>query len=125
LLRETPSLVVGPGHPHAIYSKVLPGKALARAPLVLLNARFVTRSHIDDYCYRLGIQPNVVVDTTSIGTIVDIVRRGRLATMLPDRVDLAHDGVCPVPLDPLLPARTAVLLGRKGAYRAAASRPFE
>lgn len=124
LFSETLSLAVGENHPHARRRKALPADVLAKEPLVLLNAGFATRRHIDEYCRRASIQPNVVVDANSIGAIVEIVRRGRLATVLPDRINLTGSGLHPILLDPPLPARTAVILQRKEAYRTAACRAF-
>jgi LysR family cyn operon transcriptional activator len=125
LFSETLSLVVGAGHPRAECRDGLPGEVLESEPLILLNGKFATRRHIDDYCHSLGITPNVVIDANSIGVILEIVRRGRLATILPDRIDLTHSGLRPVALTPSLPVREAVLLWRKGAYRSAASKAFE
>lgn len=124
LFRETLSLVVGKGHPRASRRKALPGDVLAEEPLVLLNAEFATRLHIDEYCRQSGINANVLVEANSIGAIVEIVRRGGLATVLPDQIDLVSSGLHPIPLDPPLPAREVVILRRKGAYRTAAGQAF-
>ena len=60
----------------------------------------------------------------SISAIVEIVRRGQLAAVLPDGIAREQGELHPVPLDPPLPARTAALLQRKDAYRTAASKAF-
>lgn len=124
VFEETLSLAVGRNHLRARRRGALTEAEFAHEPLVLLNGAFATRRHIDEHCARRGIRPNVVVEANSIGAIVEIVRRGRLATVLPDRVDLAHGGLHPVRLEPPLPARTVVLLQRKDAYRSAAARAF-
>lgn len=124
LFQETLGLVVGASHRRATQRRAVSGTELAREPLVLLSKGFATRRHIDEYCHRHGIQPNVVVDANSIGAIVEIVRRGTLATILPDRIDLEHGGLYPVRLEPSLPTRTALLLRRKDAYRSKVSEVF-
>lgn len=124
LFEETLSLVVGKTHWHASRRKALTGTDFGKEPLVLLNDAFVTRQYIDDHCARHRIQPKVVIEVNSISAIVEIVRRGHLATILPDRIAREHEGLHPVPLDPPLPTRTAAVLERKDAYRTAASRAF-
>jgi LysR family cyn operon transcriptional activator len=60
----------------------------------------------------------------SISAIVEIVRRGRLATVLPVAIAREQKGLFLVPLEFALDERTAVLLQRKGAYRTAAAQAF-
>ncbi|MBN3751996.1 transcriptional regulator CynR [Paraburkholderia sp. Tr-20389] len=124
LFEETLSLVVGGGHARATRRKPLGAQDFAKEKLVLLNEAFATRRYIDEYCAQQRIRPQVVVEVSSISAIVEIVRRGQLATVLPDGIAREHDGLRPVALDPPLPARTAALLRRKDAYRTAASKAF-
>jgi len=56
--------------------------------------------------------------------MVEIVRRGRLITILPTRVALEHEGLRSILLKPAIPNRTAALLRRRGAYESAAARAF-
>jgi LysR family cyn operon transcriptional activator len=51
-------------------------------------------------------------------------RSALLATVLPDAIADDHPHLRPVPLDPPLPTRTAVLLRRESAYESAAARAF-
>ncbi len=124
LFRETLSLVVGRGHARATRRKPLSAQDFARERLVLLNKAFATRRHIDEYCMQNRIRPQVAIEASSIGAIVEIVRRGQLATVLPDRIAREHAELHYVPLEPPLPARTVVLLQRKDGYRTAASKAF-
>jgi LysR family cyn operon transcriptional activator len=71
-----------------------------------------------------GFDRKVTVEVNSVSAIVEIVRCGTLATVLPDGIACEHAKMHPVPLQPELPARTAVLLQRKDAYRTAASKAF-
>lgn len=124
LFQETLSLVVGAGHARATRRKPLGAQDFAQEPLVLLNKAFATRRHIDEYCARHRIEPRVAIEASSISAIFEIVRRGRLATILPDGIAREHGELHLVPLHPALPSRTAVLLRRKNAYRSAASTAF-
>ncbi|SDI20898.1 LysR family transcriptional regulator, cyn operon transcriptional activator [Paraburkholderia steynii] len=124
LFQETLSLVVGGGHARASRRKALSAQDFAKEPLVLLNKAFATRRYIDEYCARHRVRPQVAIEVNSISAIVEIVRHGQLATVLPDGIAREHAELRPVPLDPPLPARTAALLQRKDAYRTAASKAF-
>ncbi len=124
LFQETLSLVVSGGHARATRRKPLAAPDFAKEPLVLLNNAFATRRYIDEYCARQRVRPLVAIEVSSISAIFEIVRRGQLATVLPDGIAREHRELHPVPLDPPLPARTAALLQRKDAYRTAASDAF-
>jgi LysR family cyn operon transcriptional activator len=91
---------------------------------VLLSGEFATRRYIDLYCRQQRIAPRVAIEVNSLGAVVEIVRRGQLATVLPDAIAREHEGLHPVALKPALPQRTAVLLRRSGAYRSAACDAF-
>ncbi|MGE6919306.1 transcriptional regulator CynR [Achromobacter kerstersii] len=124
LFRETLSLVVGRGHARATRRKPLSTKDFASERVVLLNKAFATRRYIDEYCMQNRIRPQVAIEASSIGAIVEIVRRGQLATVLPNRIAREHAELHHVLLEPPLPARTVVLLQRKDGYRTAASKAF-
>ncbi|MEU8758974.1 transcriptional regulator CynR [Streptomyces sp. NPDC048659] len=102
----------------------LPVQALADRRLALLSADFATRAHIDAYFAAQRVSPRIAVEANSIQALTEIVRRGPLATVLPDAVTHDHPHLTPVPLDPPLPARTVVLLHRHDAYRSAAAHAF-
>ncbi|WP_109482094.1 transcriptional regulator CynR [Paraburkholderia sp. C35] len=124
LFQETLSLVVGRTHARASRRKALTAQDFAKESLVLLNRAFATRRYIDEYCTQQRVRPQVAIEANSISAIVEIVRHGQLATVLPDGIAREHPELLPVPLDPPLPVRTAVLLQRKDAYRTAASKAF-
>lgn len=124
LYSETLNLVVGKKHVLMESAKVLSDDVLTKEPLVLLNTSFATRRHIDDYCRRLNIRANAVIETNSIGTIIEIVRKGQISTILPSQIDLDGTDLYSIQLDPLLPERMVVILRRKDAYQTAAVRAF-
>ncbi len=124
LYSETLNLVVGKKHVLMDSAKALSIDVLTREPLVLLNTSFATRRHIDDYCRRLNIRANAVIETNSIGTIIEVVRRGHLSTILPSQIDLEGNDLHSIQLDPSLPMRNVVILRRKEAYQTAAAQAF-
>jgi LysR family cyn operon transcriptional activator len=124
LFSESLNLVVGKKHALMESVNALSVNALTREPLVLLNTSFATRRHIDDYCGRLNIKANVVIETNSIGAIIEIVRKGDISTILPSQIDLDGTDLYSIQLAPSLPERTVVILRRKDAYQTAAVRAF-
>jgi len=121
---EALALVVGKAHPHAKRRNPLKLADFAKESLVLLSESFATRQFTDRYCAQHGVTPRIAVEVNSTSAVVEIVRRGRLATLLPMAIARENEGLCPVRLEPALPRRTAALLQRKGAYRSAASQAF-
>lgn len=123
LFSETLSLMVGATHPQAI-GKVLTADGLEQQSLVLLSQDFATRQHIDLYCRQHGIVPRIAIEANSISAIVELVRRGQLATILPAAIALEQPGLLALALTPELPQRTVALLSRRGAWRSAACQAF-
>ncbi|WP_248745058.1 transcriptional regulator CynR [Pseudomonas sp. MWU12-2037] len=123
LFSETLSLMVGAAHPQAT-GKTLTADELERQSLVLLSQDFATRQHIDLYCRQHGIVPRIAIEANSISAIVELVRRGQLATILPAAIALEQPGLVALGLTPGLPQRTVALLSRRGAWRSAACQAF-
>ena len=124
LFVETLGLVVGNRHSRAGADTPLVPREVEQERLVLLSNDFATRRHIDLYFRQHGISPRIVIEADSINAIVEIIRRGQLATVLPEGITREQAGLHPVELSPAIPQRTAALLTRKGAYQSAASRAF-
>lgn len=93
--------------------------------LALLTDDFATRQHIELFFRQQGIAPPVAMEANSINAIVEIVRHGKLYTILPDYTVRQHAGLRCLPLEPPLPPRTVALLRRKGGYVSAAAGAFE
>jgi LysR family cyn operon transcriptional activator len=123
-LQDTLDLRGGPGWWHARRRGSLKLRDFEREKLVLLNREFATRHYIDRYCRQHGVTPQIAIEVNSISAVVEIVRRGRLATLLPAAIARENTELCAVKLEPALPPRIAVLLQRRGAYRSAAARAF-
>jgi LysR family cyn operon transcriptional activator len=124
LLIEALALVVGKSHPRAKKRGVLSLREFGGESLVLLNEEFATRSYIDRYCRQHGVAPRIAIEVNSISAVVEIVRHGRLATLLPEAIALENSALCPLRIEPALPRRQAALLRRKGGYRSAAVHAF-
>ncbi|MCG6966390.1 MAG: transcriptional regulator CynR [Chromatiaceae bacterium] len=124
LFTEALNLAVGQGHPYAEQQTPIGGHALEQESLVLLNGDFALRRHFDLYCLEHGITPRIAMETTSLSVIIEIVRLGRLATILPNTIACAQHGLDPVMLLPELPRHEITLICRKGAYMSPACRAF-
>lgn len=124
LFTETLSLVVGSGHRLAEVGGPVPIADVAGEALGLLSSDFSTRWHVDAYFADRQVAQNVTVEANSIGALLEFVRRGLLATVLPEAIAREHPDLRPVPLDPPLPTRTVQLLLRSGGYHSAAVRAF-
>lgn len=124
LFIETLNLAVGKSHRCAGMQTSLNAHALEQEPLVLLNTDFALRRHVDLYCLEHGIEPRIAMETNSLSVIIEIVRMGRLATVLPNTIACSQHGLHPVLLLPELPQHTITLICRQGAYRSPSCRAF-
>ena len=122
LLTETLALVVGHEHPNA-HRRSMALQALDRESLVLLSGEFATRRQIDRRFRQHAVRPHVAIEANAVDAVLEIVRHTRLATLLPAAVAQGSD-LRAIALRPALLERTVVLLQRKGAYQAAATRAF-
>lgn len=121
---EPLALVTGRTHRLARRRRALTPAELGGEPLVLLSRAFATRERIDRYFIEHGARPTIAIETNTISAVLALVRCGRLATVLPDAIARESGELCALEIDPPLPARTAALLTRKGAYRSVAARAF-
>jgi len=124
LFVEPLHLVVGDAHSLAALNEPIHVHALKETSLVLLNENFALRRHVDRYLDHHGIAPRVAINTDSIGVIVEVIRHGRLATVLPHAIARHEPGLLPLTLLPELPTHTVTLICRNGAHKSAACRAF-
>jgi len=124
LFVETLNLAVGKDHPYARQQSPVNVHALEQERMALLNTDFALRRHIDVYFLEHGIVPHVAIETNSLSVIIETVRLGRLATVLPDTIACSQCGLYPVMLLPELPHHTITLICRKGAYKSPACMAF-
>ncbi len=124
LWTESLAFVTARTHRLARRRRALTPAELGGEALVLLSRAFATRESIDRYFAEHRAQPKVAVETNTVTAVLELVRRGRLATVLPEAVARASGELCALDVDPPLPTRTAALLTRNGAYRSVAARAF-
>lgn len=124
LFVEKLNLAVGNSHPYAGQQAPLNVQALEQESLALLSENFALRRHVDQYFHEHGIAPHIAFETNSVSVIVDIIRHGRLATVLPNTIAREQYGINAVSLQPELPHHTITLVRRKGAYKSAACKAF-
>lgn len=125
LFSETLSLVFGKNHPLAGQKGPISKHVLEKEPLVLFNTNYALRSHIDHYCLEQGITPHIAVEATSLSVIIEMVRMGKIATILPDTIACHQHGLFSLSLLPELPHHTISLIRRKDINKSPASRAFE
>ena len=121
---ESLSLAVGKSHRLAGQVSPLSGEVLEQEPLVLFRSDYALRRHINQYCIEQNIVPRVAMEATSLSVIIEMVRRGRLATLLPETITHSQHGLHAIPLQPGLPRHTITLICRKGAYKSPACLAF-
>lgn len=124
LFIESLHLAVGKNHHCAGQKSPLSKHALEQESLVLLNTHFALRRHVDLYCIEHDITPNIVMETNSLSVILEIVRLGRFATVLPETIACAQHGLHPRMLLPELPQHTITLICRKDSYKSPACLAF-
>ncbi|ORA23562.1 transcriptional regulator CynR [Mycobacterium aquaticum] len=124
LFIEYLGLVVGSSHPLVAESGSVAVSRLAAQPLALLSRDFATRTHIDAYFAACQVAPQIAIEANSISALVEVVRRGSIATVLPDAITRAHPDLHAVALTPEMPTRTVEMLRRGAAYHSAAAHAF-
>lgn len=115
---------VGKAHPCAGKRAPMSLHALGHESLALLSSKFAMRRHVDQYFHEHNISPHIALETNSVGVILDIVRHGQLATVLPNTIASEHDGLYSISMKPEMPHHTITMICRKGAHKSAACRAF-
>lgn len=124
LFVEKLSVVIGSNHPFARRSAPITPKELEKESLALLSTDFATRVHVNRYFQKQGISPRISIEANTISAIVEIIRRGNIATILPEAITRENELLRRVEILPALPHRTVALLRRKGGYQSVASLAF-
>ncbi len=124
LFVESLNLAVGDSNALAGRQAPINKHALEQVPLMLLNTNFALRRHVDLYCLEHDITPHIAMESNSLSVIVEMVRLGRLATILPDTIACAQRGIHPVMVLPELPHHTITLICRKNPFKSPACLAF-
>ncbi|MBK5938778.1 transcriptional regulator CynR [Halochromatium roseum] len=99
-------------------------EVLEREPMVMLNNNYALRRHIDSFCFENSIKLTIAMEATSVSLITEVVRLGRLATILPDVICSAQPRLHQIPMTPELPRHGISLFFRKSAYKSPACVAF-
>lgn len=124
LFEDTLCLAVGARHRLAGHQPVMEAGDLAEVPLALLNTDFALRRHVDQYLRENAIAPRIAMESNSLSVIVEMVRFGGLATVLPRTLVATCQGFHALALRPPLPNHKVSVFWHKGAYISAASGAF-
>ncbi|ODR26619.1 transcriptional regulator CynR [Mycolicibacterium porcinum] len=124
LFTETLSLVVGADHPLHPRATTFAIADLPSQPLALLSRDFATRNYIDEFFAAQNVAPRIAIEANSISALIEFVRLGTLATVLPDAITQAQPDLHPIRPDPPLPSREVALLHRSAGYQSAAAQAF-
>lgn len=124
LFEGTLCLAVGSRHPLAGSDVEVDTGQLSTTALALLSSDFALRQHIDKHCRLVGVQPNVAMETNAVNVIIEMVRLGELATILPTTLVQRCPGLHIVHTVPVLPSHTVSLIWSQGGYVSAATRAF-
>jgi LysR family cyn operon transcriptional activator len=124
LFIESLNLAVGNDHTCFMQQTPFDKYDLEQQSLILLNSNFALRRHFDVYCLEHEITPKISMETNSLSVIIEIVRLGRFATVLPDTISCAQYGLEPLVLLPELPQHTITLVCHKDAYKSPACMAF-
>lgn len=124
LFKETLCLAIGNAHPRAGQQERMSAQEFGQEPLVLLNADFALRHHIDQYCHEHGIAPRITMETDSLSVIIEMIQVGPLATVLPNTIIRTQCGLYSILLSPEMPHKTITVICRKGSYKSPACLAF-
>lgn len=124
LFEETLCAVIGNAHPLAGKAKIISAHELGNESLVLLNNKFVLRDYIDEFCLKHAIMPHIAIETDSLSVIIEMVRLGKLVTILPTSIVEKQNGLYPIEINPELPRKSISLISQNGAYKCPASLAF-
>ncbi|MDA8095624.1 MAG: transcriptional regulator CynR [Betaproteobacteria bacterium] len=124
LFVESLCLVVGEKHPLYGHEGPLGKEVIEQVPLVLFNTHYALRRHMAQYFLQEGISPTVAIDAASLSVIIEIVRQGRLGTILPNTIAHTRNEFHSINLIPELPAHAVSLICLKNAYKSPACQAF-
>ena len=122
LFDERMQLVVGLQHPLAGRKRMALAD-VAAWPLALLQRSFYTRRLMDQQLRSAGVDAKPVIEIGSVQALMDLVKHGPWACIVPERAVHSVVGVHAIALHPPM-VRTAALLWRKNAVRSTAAQAF-
>lgn len=122
-LTEKLTLVSSVDHPLAKKDSITL-KQIEDENFVLLNPKFATRTQIDHYFRKLGLQLKVHMEVDSINAIIAIVQQTSLLTVIPSNIPNTYNRLVVIPLLKQPLERTAILMRRKDSWQSTAIKAF-
>ncbi len=116
MFNESLFLAVGDKHPLAKFARGEAPQTDSPLPMVLLNQNFALRQHIDGYCKKHSISPQIAIETNSVSVIFELVESGRLATILPKSIIDNRNNLHPIKLEIELPQHAVSLVWHRYGY---------
>ncbi|HSW07429.1 LysR substrate-binding domain-containing protein [Aquabacterium sp.] len=124
LYNEEMVLVVAETHPLAGRRRIRMVE-LHQQPLVLLPARFTTRTMLDECFAACGAEPSVVAEMSTVAPMIGLVQRVPVGTIVSaNAVPAELAGLRTVPIESPTPIRTPGLLWRAQGVKAPALQAF-
>lgn len=124
LFEETLYFTIGNSHPRSKQRMKMNAMDLGNESLVLLNPHFALRRHIDQYCLEQGISPQISIETNSLSVIIEMIKLGSLATVLPNTIVRMQSGLHAIEITPELHHHTVSLIWHKTSYKSPACLAF-
>lgn len=124
LFEDNLCFAIGVGHELAGRQIPIDATEQAQLHLGLLSADFALRRMVDEYFSEQDIEPKVVMESNSHNAIVEVVRLGSLATVLPIKLVVSCEGFQPLAATMPLPRHKVCLIWHQGRYMSAAARAF-
>lgn len=89
-----------------------------------LHEATAVMARIDEYFAQEQITPKVVIEVSSVSTLLEGIRHPAIDTVLPQAIATQERALHRIPLQGETPKRGAALLRRKNNYHSAASVAF-
>ena len=125
LFEDNLCFAIGVGHALAGRQEPIDSADQAQLHLGLLSADFALRRMVDEYFEDQDISPQVVMESNSHNAIVEVVRLGSLATVLPIKLVVSCEGFLPLRTTTPLPRHKVCLIWHQGRYMSSAARAFK
>lgn len=124
LFEEGLGVVVSDRHPRAGQQTQMSAEEFEKESLVLLNPTFTMRQVIDRYCYERAIEPVITIETNSLNVVIEMVRLGQHASVLPTSIAGNHCGLHLLELNPAIPLKAVTMMIRSSGYNDVACAAF-
>jgi len=125
LFEERLVLIVRDDHPFAAQA-IIPVESLDKMPMVMLSNTFCTRRLWEENAQLASAQPQIVMEMNTVSSILAVVEKTGLATVLPKLTvaEKRFDHLIGLDLHNPTPSRQVGLLWHRENYLCSASRAF-